>query len=222
MSKLGKVSVKTVIAKAISKLQLKDVSSMYDSLIEWAYDAELKIGSYKTFERKECLIKIKNSRGKLPSDFYQFISFNIGGRYPEVTKRDFRLFHKAGDNLATNDSNTLHSKMTIDNGFIHVTGIKEEQNGGLAYMAFELDEEGLPLIEESHVDAVSAYLVWMIKFADYTNGKVSHHVYKNLENRWYWLCGQARGDDEMPDPKELDYIASMYKQLLPMPSQNFF
>jgi hypothetical protein len=240
-TKHGKVSVKTVIAKTISKLQLKDVSNIYDSLIEWAYDAELKIGSYKTFERKECIIKVKNNRAKLPNDFYKFISFKIAGRYPEVTKRDFRLFYKDDSNLAsaglefngldlinlgsafrTDGTNIQHSKMTIENGYIHVTGVKEEQEGGLAYMAFELDEDGLPLIEETHVDAVSAYLAWMVKFADYTNGKVAHHVYKELETRWYFLCGQARGDDEMPNPKELEYIASMYSQLLPMPSQNFF
>jgi hypothetical protein len=241
MAKTGRVSVKTVIANVIRDMQLKNVNSVYDYMIEWAYEAEVLIGSYDTFERVECVVPIKDYRIKLPKDFYQFIALKIGGKFPEVTNRDFRLFHKNSDNLATGspehhaldllnlgsafrtDGTAIRTmKMTIEDGYIHVSGIDQETEAGLAYMAISLDEHGMPYIKDGHQMAVTAYIMWKLKTKDFIEGKVSQAVYKELERRWYWLCGQARGDDEMPDSKQLDYIASLYHQLLPLPNKNFF
>lgn len=229
-----RLSVKTIIANVIRDAQLDDASRLIDSMIEWAYEAETFIGSDDTFIRKECEVTVKNFKAKLPRDFYQFISFKIGGNYPEVTNRDFRLFYKNTGNLAqsttapsiTNAISDEHSssrlKMNITNGYIHISGIEQETKAGLAYMAFDLDEEGYPFIKDGHEKAVVAYILWKMKTADFMNGKIPAGAYDRLEQRWYWLCGQARGDDEMPDPKQLEYIAAMYKQLLPMPNPNFF
>lgn len=237
----GRIKIKTIIANVIRDAQLKDVSQLIDSIIEWAYEAETLIGSYDTFVRKECEISVKNYKARLPQDFYQFIAFKINGNYPEVTNRDYRLFYKNSANLAdtTNNSQALDLlnlgsafgvdgtqvqgyKMSIENGYINVTGIKDETKAGLAYLAFDLDEDGFPLVKEGHEKAVVAYILWKLKTADWMNGYVSQSVYDRLEQRWYWLCGQARGDDEMPDPKQLEYIASLYHQLLPSPSKNLF
>jgi hypothetical protein len=36
------------------------------------------------------------------------------------------------------------------------------------------------------------------------------------------LCGQARGDDELPSAEEMKYLANMWMQLVPLPSlENF-
>ena len=237
----GRLNVKTIIANVIRDAQLVDAAHLIDSMIEWAYEAETLIGSSDTFIRKECVLEVKNYRVRLPHDFYQFIAFKINGGYPEVTNRDFRLFYKGDSaNLAQGGSNQAldllnlgsafavdgteqrQTKISIDNGYIHVTGAKEATKAGLAYMAFDLDDEGFPLIKDGHEKAVVAYILWKMKTADWMNGRISQSVYDRLEQRWYWLCGQARGDDEMPDPKQLDYIASLYHQLLPLPNKNFF
>jgi hypothetical protein len=237
----GRISVKTIIANVIRDAGLKNVNQMIDSMIEWAYEAETLIGSYDTFVRKECELTIKNYRAKLPNDLYQFIGFKINGRFPEVTNRDFRLFHKDSEHLATgspeNQSLDLLNvgmayggegsavrtmKMTIEGNYIHVSGVEDATIGGLAYMAFDLDEEGYPLIKDGHEKAVVAYILWRLIYPDWMKGNVHQGVYDRLENRWYVLCGQTRGDDEMPDPKQLEYIASLYHQLLPLPSKNLF
>jgi hypothetical protein len=237
----GRLNIKTIIANVIRDAQLNDVNHLIDSMIEWAYEAETLIGSYDTFIRKECEIDIKNYKARLPHDFYQFISFKVDGIYPEVTNRDYRLFHKDSANLASgsNDSQALdllnlgtafavdgtqinRFKMSIENGYIHVSGVKDLTKGGLAYLSFDLDEDGYPLVKEGHEKAVVAYILWKLKTPDWMNGYVSQSVYDRLEQRWYWLCGQARGDDEMPDSKQLEYIASLYQQLLPLPNKNFF
>jgi len=234
-NKQGRLSVKSIIAGVIRDLQLEDVSRIYDYLIEWSYEAEVLIGSYDTFLRVECEIEFKNNRAKLPNDFYQFISVKIGNQFPEVTNRDFRLFNQESPYLAKRNNQVSSTytydfdgtqnsnmKMNIDNNYIHLSNIEDGEKGGLSYTAFDLDDDGLPYIKQSHQMAVIAYLNWKVNFATYTRGKMAHHVYKELEGRWYFLCGQARGDDEMPNPKELEYVAAMYQQLLPMPTKNLF
>jgi len=218
----GRIEVKTIIANVIRDLQLKSVNDVIDYMIEWAYEAETAIGSYDTFIRKECEIEIKNNRGKLPADLYQFISLKVNNIYPETTYRDFRLFYKNSPNLAISGTEIRTIKMTLEGGWVHLSGTPDSTKAGLAYMAFDLDCHGLPLIKDGHEKAVTAYIMWKYKTADYVAGKVPMHVYSNLEQRWYWLCAQARGDDEMPDPKQLEYITALYHQLLPSPSKNLF
>jgi hypothetical protein len=238
----GRINVKTIIANVIRDAQLKNVNSLIDSMIEWAYEAETFIGSYDTFVKKECEIEFRNYRARIPKDLYQFIALKVNGQFPEVTNRDFRLFYKDSPHLArpgVTQSNHLDlarvdqayfaettsqtgMKFAIENQHIHLSGGEMPLKAGLAYLAFDLDEEGYPYIKDGHEKAVVAYILWKMKTADWLNGKLNQGVYDRLENRWYMLCGQARGDDEMPDSKELEYIANMYHQLLPMPNKNFF
>lgn len=237
----GRIKVKTIIANVIRDAQLKNVNHLIDSMIEWAYEAETLIGSYDTFVRKECEITFKNFKAKMPHDLYQFIALKVNGTFPEVTNRDFRLFYKDSPHLAqpgvehhamdlinlgsafrTDGTAIRTPKFSIENGWIHVSGYDTDVKGGLAYLAFDLDEEGFPLIKDGHEKAVVAYILWKMNVAPFIRGEVTASVHDRLEQRWYYLCGQARGDDEMPDSKQLEYIGSLYHQLLPLPNKNFF
>ena len=147
---------------------------------------------YDTFVRKECLIEFKNNRSPLPKDFYRLISLKIGGSYPEITNRDFRLFDTDSPNLAikgnfnyssdasrlgfpydSSDTNKMAIKFNIDNNYINISSTTDGTKAGLAYTAFDLDEDGFPLIKDGHQMAVSAYVTWKLKNADYVKGKVS-------------------------------------------------
>jgi hypothetical protein len=237
----GRIKVRTIIANVIRDAQLKNVNGLVDSMIEWAYEAETLIGSYDTFVRKECEITFKNYKARLPKDLYQFIALKVNGKFPEVTNRDFRLFYKDSPNLGapgnhshpldlqnlsnaynTDGTQLTTTKFTLENGWIHISGATNDSKGGLAYLAFDLDDEGFPLIKDGHEKAVVAYILWKLNTAAFIKGELRAGVYDRLEQRWYWLCGQTRGDDEMPDAKQLEYIGSMYQQLLPLPNKNFF
>jgi hypothetical protein len=238
----GRISVKTIIANVIRDAQLKNVNTLIDSMIEWAYEAEVLIGSYDTFVHKECEITFKNYKAKLPKDLYQFIALKINNFYPEPTNRDFRLFYKDSPHLASpgrgsgqvldlqrvdrayyaeaTETNSL--KFKLEREWIHISGGESEYKGGISYMAFDLDEDGYPYVKDGHQMAVTQYILWKMNYANWMAGKVNQGVMQSMEQRWYYLCGQARGDDEMPNPKELEYLANMFHQLLPMPNKNFF
>ena len=221
MSKRKRVSVKRIIANVARDLMLDDVSLHIDSMIEWSGEAEAFIGSFDTYEKKECEIDVDNYRAELPCGFYQLISLKVGDKFMEMTNRDFRHFRKGtystNGNLAVAESAGEY-KYSLDNHFIHISGLKSGKIG-ISYLGVPLDEEGFPMIHEGHEPAITSYIIWKMTLPRYIDGKVSLHVYQNLENRWLNLCGQARGHDNMPDTKEMEYIAAVFQQLIPPPTQ---
>jgi hypothetical protein len=84
-------SVKRVIAKVFSDLDLKEGDHRVSDMIEWAGEALEKIGGFPTFENKVLgkdgypLLTISNYQAKLPCDFHSLIQ--IG--YSTVTTGPF-------------------------------------------------------------------------------------------------------------------------------------
>jgi len=100
---------------------------------------------------------------------------------------------------------------TIENGKV-----------GISYMGIYLDEDGWPMVKNNHIKAVSTYLIYMYKYRDFISGKTPQYVIVQLDRDWTWECGQARGNDEMPDANEYKYLANQHMQLLPLPNKNNF
>jgi len=113
------------------------------------------------------------------------------------------------------------SKFTIENGYVHFNAMRDGKIG-ISYWGILVDDEGFPLVDDVHEDAVSHYLEYMYLKLRYNKGKIARAVFKDAEARWFWLCGQARADDEMPDLTEQRYIANLWNQLLPLPTKNLF
>ena len=88
------------------------------------------------------------------------------------------------------------------------------------YLAFDLDEDGYPMIKEGHEDALSAYVVWKMKHIEYINGKIPRYVWQDLKLEWDRLCAQARGKDNLPTPQEMEQVSRMWNTLIPIQTQN--
>jgi hypothetical protein len=73
------ISVKRVIAKVFTDLDLKEGDHRVSDMIEWAGEALEKIGGFPTFENKvlgkdgTSLLSITNYQAKLPCDFHSLI-----------------------------------------------------------------------------------------------------------------------------------------------------
>lgn len=117
--------------------------------------------------------------------------------------------------------NEFASVFSIDNGCINFNAL-DGTKIGISYMGIDLDEDGWPLISEIHEDAVTAYIMFMHLSVRFYNGKIPQYVHSTAERRWYDLCGQARGDDALPNAEELKYLGNIWMQLMPLPSlENF-
>jgi hypothetical protein len=119
------------------------------------------------------------------------------------------------------DVSPTEQVFSIDNGCINFNAYDDEKIG-ISYMGIDLDENGWPLISELHEDAVTHYLMYMYKSIDFYNGKLANYVFQELKLRWFDLCGQARGDDELPNSEEMKYLSNLWMQLVPLPSKEYF
>ena len=86
----------------------------------------------------------------------------------------------------------------------------------IVYLAYPTDVRGWPMIKEGHETAVAQYIMWQMKLIEFYNGKLPQYITKELEKRWYVLCGKARGDDSMPTSEELKQIGNMWNTLIPI------
>lgn len=240
-----KVSINRIIGNVVGNLRLKNVSSVIDDFARWAVEAENKIGSTNSYVHRECELTIKNKRACLPPDFVYLEGLKIGNKYLNVSFKQFRIFGNStkssnlSDTTASNintgpmalsrlDGNGFNvdlginaSVFSITNGWVNFN-TDDNTKIGISYMGLDLDEDGWPLIAKKHEDAVTHYLMYMYKAGEYYEGKLAQHVFVELKERWFWLCGQARGDDEMPDEEGLKYLSNMWNQKLPLANKNFF
>ena len=68
-----RVSIKRVVSNVIRNLDITDASRNFYHFVEWAFDAERKIGSYKTFVKKTATINVVNKQASMPNDFLSLI-----------------------------------------------------------------------------------------------------------------------------------------------------
>lgn len=212
-SQAGKrVSVKRVIATVIRNLDIPDASRMMYSFVEWAFEAEKKIGSYKTFVKKEVTLNVSNKQAVLPHDYLGFIDLKKSG---DATSSMYLQQSSATFPASTDLTDSFYlTEDTINLSSSDVTSVD------LAYYAVDTDDEGYPTIADSHEDAVSAYIMWKYKSRDYYNGKLPRYIYMDMQQNWNRLCGQARGNDNMPSPKEMKKVAAFWNSLIPIKNYN--
>tara|TARA_R110002020_G_scaffold216496_1_gene424261 strand:+ start:4614 stop:5729 length:1116 start_codon:yes stop_codon:yes gene_type:complete len=86
----------------------------------------------------------------------------------------------------------------------------------IVYLAYPTDARGWPMVKEGHETAVAQYIMWQMKLIEFYNGKLQQYIVKELEKRWYFLCGKARGDDSMPTSEELTQMGKIWNTLIPV------
>ncbi len=201
-----RISVKQVVQSVIRNLGVQNAASEFNNFVEWAFEAEKKIGSLKTFVVKEASLTINNKQAALPADFIELIDIkNANNRYYEMEQRPFK---------ETNTQGIGHNTYYMSNGFVRFPEVSDTSID-ISYTAIDTDAEGFPTIEANHEDAVSAYLMYKYKAKDYYNQKLPKYIYDDLKRDWFRLCAQARGNDNMPNRSEMRAISKYWNSLVP-------
>ncbi len=196
------ISVKRIISNVARNLGLNNPSEHLESFIEWAFEAEQKIGSFNTFDDKELVLTVTANKALLPNDLIKLIDVKgSNNNLMQPTQKTFK-----GD--ASGD------KYWIVGSYIHFVSISSG-SATIAYKGLNTDEDGFPTIKQGHEDAVSQYIMWRYKSIEYYDGKIARYIVQDLEKRWYWLCGQARGNDNLPSEAEMKNVATYWNNLLP-------
>lgn len=239
-----RTSVMRVISNVSRDLNVENPQRHMDKFIEWSFEAMKFIGSYDTFPRMESDLTITDKRAELPTNMISLIDVKTeDGVYCEPTSATFRGNKTPSTNpnytstLSADGLNglTTANRYYIDNGgdaataattsspnmsaFININ-LKDDTKLVISYFFLPVDSDGFPMIKESHEEAISSYLMWKYKSIEYYSGKIPQYIYKDLEKRWYWLCGQARGNDNMPTHQEWERIGSIWNSLIPIKTYN--
>ncbi len=147
----------------------------------------------------------RNQQLRLPDDNVKMLAVRDNNNY-ELRKTSSVHTGKLGDEALRyyvqgnrlNIANTGSTEMTI------------------VYLAYPTDLRGWPMIKEGHETAVAQYIMWQMKLIEFYNGEIAQYIVKELEKRWYFLCGKTRGDDGMPTSEELKQIGNIWNTMLPI------
>lgn len=211
------VSINRVIASVSRNLGINDITTYDQSIIEWSFEAEKFIGGLNSFIKKETDLNITSYRASLPSNYVKVLAVKKGETILKPTNSYFRGNATGTD--ADTDSMVGSDRYYIQDGYINVR-CDDNTKITVSTLSIPTDTDGYPKINEAHVEAVTAYCMWMIKNIEYYNGKIPQYVVNDLQKRWYFLCGQARGIDGMPSSAELTEAASYWNTLIPIRSKN--
>lgn len=203
-----RISVKQVVAAVIRNLGVQDAASEFNTFVEWAFEAEKKIGTFKTFVNKEVSLTIANKQAALPTDLIEVIDVkNSNDIFYEPQTKSFKSL----------SNSNLNYKYYLSSGFIQFSEVSDP-NIQISYIALETDSEGYPTMQANHEDAVSHYIMYKYKARDYYNQKLPRYIYLDMKNEWNRLCAQARGNDNMPSRNQMRNISKIWNSLIPINS----
>ena len=133
---------------------------------------------------------------------------------------------RVGDTIIEPTSSQFRSKVSDVQDRYYVEGNRINfskdytEDVTISYLRVHTDSDGYPTIRQGHEEAVAFYIMWKQKSIGYYSGKVPQYIVKDLERRWYQLCGKARGDDNMPSSIELLKIGKIWNSKVPVTSHN--
>jgi hypothetical protein len=134
---------------------------------------------------------------------------------------------RVGDSIVTPTSSKYKSKVSnildryyVNGNRLNFSSTTYTDDIVVTYLAVPMSPEGWPMVKQGHEEAVATYIMWKYKLIDYYAAKVPQYIVKDLEKRWYWLCGQTRGNDNMPNSSELLKIGKLWNSKIPITSHN--
>ena len=164
----------------------------------------------------------RNQQIVLPEDNIKLLGVRVGtddSDHEHAELRKTSAVHRRRVGKTTDDSQQRAFRYYVDGNRLNIQHDNLDEIT-IVYLKYPTDLRGWPKIKEGHETAVSQYIMWQMKLIEFYNGKLPQYITKELEKRWYFLCGKARGDDGMPTSEELKQIGAMWNTLLPIKSNN--
>ena len=224
------VSIKAAINRAQDNTGMHDDSDV-PVMIEWAIEGDKKIGSYYNYVERIHVLDVDECTAKLPSGTECVVGVLIGDCGCDCGT----LF---GSSLV---ANKVSNKVTsIEKGLIVIDSASEHvvvsnisyvvQNNKIVFAAnygdtkatvktlgYELDEDGLPMINENHVEALATYIElkmmrrqrWVTGGPQFGAGEI-----RNKDNDWQEECADARARDNTLTRDQHNEIAEFYNDPL--------
>ena len=160
----------------------------------------------------------KNQQIRLPDNMVKLLGVRVGTDDSTYEHEEFRktsAVHRGRVGKTADDSQQRSHRYYVDGNRLNITHDDLDEIT-IVYLAYPTDMRGWPMIKDGHETAVAQYIMWQQKLIKYYNGEIPQYIIKDLEKRWYFLCGKVRGDDGMPTSEELKQIGNMWNTLIPL------
>jgi len=160
----------------------------------------------------------RNQQLTLPENNIKLLGVRVGtddSDYEHASIKKTSAAHRGRVGKETDDSQQRAFRYYVEGNRLNITHDNLDEIT-IVYLAYPTDLRGWPMIKEGHETAVAQYIMWQMKLIEFYNGKLPQYITKELEKRWYQLCGKARGDDSMPTSEELKQIGNMWNTLVPI------
>ena len=164
----------------------------------------------------------RNQQIVLPEDNIKLLGVRVGtddSDHEHAELRRTSAVHRGRVGKNSDDSQQRAFRYYVDGNRLNIQHDNLDEIT-IVYLAYPTDLRGWPMVKEGHETAVAQYIMWQMKLIEFYNGKLPQYITKELEKRWYFLCGKARGDDSMPTSEELKQIGSMWNTLIPLKSSS--
>lgn len=229
------VSIKHVLTDLMDEMEL-DHTKYKPMFVSWAMKAERKISSWYQYKRKIAVLTIKGCHADLPCDAMILEIALLGDHGCDC----FDLFSRIGINSAPSQASSEDSFLIVDlpssldgqSNYLsnhipyHVQDNKlifpsnlNGQSITVQYRGVELDEDEIPKVMESHVEAITEYIMYKYVRRSAKSG-IDIGKYRDHQREWERLAACARADDSEPTEAERQQIAGMLNN--PLSGRGFY
>ena len=159
-----------------------------------------------------------NQQLTLPEDNIKVLGVRVGtndSEHKHALIQKSSAVHRGRIGKTDNDSEQKAFRYYIEGNRLNIQHDDLDEIT-IVYLKYPTDLRGWPMVKEGHETAVAQYIMWQMKLIEFYNGKLPQYITKELEKRWYYLCGKARGDDSMPTSEEIKQIGNMWNTLVPI------
>lgn len=206
MLKQGYTKIERIIENVIRDTGFSTEINWVD-VVEWVYIASELIGVKNAYVLTNTVIPIEEYRGELPGDFH--LVFQVRENVSNIPMRcnggQFFLSPESRDNLLLADLS-----YQINHDYIFTSF--QEGAVELAYYAFPVDDNGLPLVPDDvmYLRAIEAFITERIARKLMIQNKLDVTKYRMLEQDWLFYVNSARTKDAL---MTLDQAESLRLQL---------
>ena len=206
------VSINVIVDRIKRNDLLKDLP--FETIVDYAIEFIKLMGVPASFIEKTALVEVDDYRGELPCDLYSLIQVR-------TTRGDY--FRGSTDSFHMSEAKNKEEDKARNTGFTYkvqgsciITSIPK-CTIEVAYRAFPMDENGLPLIPDngSYPRALQEYIVVECYTTLCDQGKIDMRNLQNHQQRYAWYAGQAQTDLVRPTIDQMVSITNMWNKLLP-------
>lgn len=218
----------------------RDYSANKALVSQWVIDGEKLIDTFKGCEPVlNYEIDIQRYRGKLPPGTFKVTNANYCilsrpcscGQSPCVCNGCSCGAFTSQNHTVLSSRGAIRNSCSCGAYYYKKSAVSWRQQGcflmvpyptGFAtidFLKMPVDSNELPMILDTHLNALVNYGIYQFTYGQYILGRINRGVYKDVEERWFTLCGQTRGNDMMPDENRSSFAAQVNNDPYKMKTQ---